>query len=199
MGLRVVLFAVYPVIVMVLVAHYRRRPLGLLFVVLSLLVLLLVQWAYGMMPQWTNGVVDSAIGGQLLLAPYTVLVPLAAAFMWIVPRRPQHGCVRCGYDLGGTIEETPVCPECGTDQRTVGRGSYRPSGAARPHLRSSDRTGPGSRGGSGSEAAGSGGSAGEGGRVGAGEGEAGGGLRGGGAGVSGGGPRQVRWRPRDEG
>ena len=114
---------IFPVIYAALTWYFamrwRREWPSFLAVGLSGLLLAL---AIRMIGAWREHIPDEALGGLVLLYPYSALVVGVGLYICCMPRRvTETQCRRCRYDLAGLDPINLRCPECGTLWK--GRGS----------------------------------------------------------------------------
>ncbi len=129
-------FVGYALMVWFFTARHRRTLMAFGICTLGVGGLLLISYLH-----WLLGYYHPELmiqGLQILMYPYTMVVAAVGFFVAITPRRHDPGmCPSCGYDMHGLGYPVDRCPECGHACEPI-RRVYRPSGAERSDLRSSD-------------------------------------------------------------
>ncbi|TVQ61619.1 MAG: hypothetical protein EA378_07670 [Phycisphaerales bacterium] len=112
-------FPAYAFLVWYFAVKHRRRPLGLVAVVLGLVGILGISFLHVKIRDWSNGAIQIE-SAQFLLYTYAVLVFGMGLFFVALPRgtavrwREVGACQGCGYDLRSLEPDTDTrCPECG--------------------------------------------------------------------------------------
>ncbi len=118
-----ILLPIYAVLVYVLVARYRRRPLGYAIALVGSAVPLAALDAIQRFVPPSEDV--SQFGLRLIIYGDTAFLLVTTLFVASLPRRAPIGmvCPRCHYNLTGLAPAGLTCPECG--EAWCGRGSGR--------------------------------------------------------------------------
>lgn len=78
-----------------------------------------------------------------IMYPYCAMVVIVGGYIALLPlSHPPGFCGRCGYSLDGITEEATRCPECGKLFEWAAQPRFRPSGARRESLATTDVRSP---------------------------------------------------------
>ncbi|MCW5757443.1 MAG: hypothetical protein KIT54_09425 [Phycisphaeraceae bacterium] len=110
-----VLLVIYAVAVWYGAIRWRRRWLGLLWVLGGILGVLIMIHFHVLLEAWTPYTIYLPVL-QTLLWSYVLLVGSIGLFVVCIPHgRGLWCCQACGYDLTGVPGFSCVCPECGKE------------------------------------------------------------------------------------
>jgi hypothetical protein len=118
----VVILPVYAVLVCLLVAKYRRRPLGYVLAALGALLPMLVLRVLCRIEPPSEDI--SLVSLSLIFRAESGFLLVAGLLVASMPRPVPSGmtCTGCRYDLKGLDPVGLHCPECGAHWRGAGSG-----------------------------------------------------------------------------